>query len=115
MSRKIVHHTVALCALVVTAGCGGDAPVATLDRASFIDTYVELRIAALQRGLGTVGDALRDTILTSQGVTEAQLVEFAEVHGTDLEYMRDVWAEVTDRLDAVSFEPVSPEPSPTGG
>jgi len=108
------HIPVAAAALLALVGCGEAAPPETLDRQLFVDTYVELRAAALQRGLPTVGDAVRDSVLTRQGVTDEELVEFAEVHGADLEYMRDIWIEVAARLDSIPFDYVGPESSPAG-
>lgn len=116
MSRLSLRHTlVAAAALLTLAGCEEEAPTASLDRETFIDTYVELRQAALQRGLSTVGDALRDSVLTRSGVTEDALVEFAEVHGSDLEFMRDVWTEVAARLDSIPFDYVGSGVDSTAG
>ena len=87
--------------LVVLFGCGGGAPQGdTIDRELFITTYVDLRMAALDTDSSRVSDSERDEILQQHGVTADDLTTFADVHGADLEYMRDVWAEVELRLDS---------------
>jgi hypothetical protein len=96
------------CLLLVTIGavaCGGEPEPATIDRSTFIDTYVALRTAALQRGNAAVDAPLRDTVLRAAGVTEEELLTFAEVHGADFDFMREVWADVSAQLDSISFQP----------
>ena len=80
------------------AACGGDASD-TIDRDAFIQTYVDLRIAALDSDSLRLSDEDREEVLGRHGVTIADLETFAEVHATDLDYMRDVWNEVEVRLD----------------
>jgi len=86
--------------LLVLFGCGGGPQGDTIDREVFITTYVDLRIAALDTDSARVGESERDAILQQHGVTADDLTTFADVHGADLEYMRDVWAEVELRLDS---------------
>jgi len=115
LHRPLRHAAALLVAVALLTACDEETPTASLDRATFIDTYVELRAAALQRGLPTVDDALRDSVLASRGVSEEALVEFAEVHGAELDYMQGVWAEVSERLDSLRFDPVSSGKDPSGG
>ena len=89
----------ALLTLLVVVGCGGGAQRDTIDREVFISTYADLRMAALDTDSSRVGEAERDAILQEHGVTADELTTFADVHGEDLEYMRDVWADVELRLD----------------
>jgi hypothetical protein len=98
-----------LIALLGAAACGSDPEPVTIDRATFVDTYVALRTAALQRGNAAVDGPLRDTVLRESGVSEEQLVTFAEVHGADFDFMRGVWTEVSARLDSISFRPPGPD------
>lgn len=86
-------------------GCGGvgdsadDAPV--IDRSAFVRTYVALREEALLHGGGgqtDLPDSLRTAVLAREGVTEDELIRFAEVRGTDIPYMQEVWAEIEARL-----------------
>ena len=57
-------------------------------------------MAALDTDSSRVGTAERDAILQQHGVAADDLTTFADVHGADLEYMRDVWAEVELGLSA---------------
>ncbi len=84
-------------ALVV--GCGPSTPEGLIEEETFIATYVELRIAAFDTDSARLADADRQAILTANGVTEDDLLEFVRVHSTNLDYMRDVWNEVEVRLD----------------
>lgn len=87
--------------LVLTA-CGGvfggEEPE-TVDRSAFIATYVDLRIAALRTD-GTLDPTRRQAILSEHGVTEEELLEFAEIHGRDPAFMRDLWSDVEQKLDS---------------
>jgi hypothetical protein len=86
--------------LAATAACTSGAPAETIERDVFIDTYVDLRVAALDTDSGTVAAADRDAILEQHGVTEEELVAFADANSAELEFMRDVWTEVEERMDA---------------
>lgn len=96
--RRAIRTLAAIALVTVTAACGSDGPD-TIDRQAFIDTYVDLRVAALTSETGTVSDADRTRILQEHGVTEDDLLTFADVHGRDAVFMRDVWDEVERRLD----------------
>ena len=95
--------------LVVASGCGSEtAPegdVVTIDRETFISTYVDLRVAALSAEGDTITAEQRATILADHGVAADDLMEFAEVHGEEVFYMREVWNEVEARLDAARERP----------
>ena len=80
------------------ATCGGEAePVGVLDREAFIATWVDLRTAALRTG-DPLPEAERTRVLRERGVTEDQLLGFAEAHGNDPRYMAEVWTEVETRM-----------------
>jgi len=101
-------------ALALLAGaCGGGAPGPAeeggLDRETFIAAYVDLRTGAIRSEGRQLGDADRTSILSRHGVTEDQLMAFAELHGDDVEFMRGVWDEVEARLDAVRVLPGADE------
>jgi hypothetical protein len=87
--------------LSLTTACGGgqttpgDEPI---DREVFIETYVDLRVAAAQAGDFVVPTEEREEILARHGVTAESLLRFADVHGRDVEFMNEVWAEVERRL-----------------
>lgn len=83
--------------------CGPEAP-ATIERQTFVDVYVELRAAALDDTNALISPSVRDGILSNHGITAEDLVEFAEVHAGDPEFMRGVWDEIEERLNVVSLE-----------
>ncbi|MDX1647784.1 MAG: hypothetical protein R3304_11625 [Longimicrobiales bacterium] len=99
-----------MAAMTVLGACGSSTPDDVIDRETFIDAYVELRVAALDTDSQRVAAADREAILQRLGVTEDDLLRFAEVHGGELEYMREVWNEVELRLD----QPSDPTPAENG-
>ncbi|MDH3270093.1 MAG: hypothetical protein OEN56_02100 [Gemmatimonadota bacterium] len=88
------------------SGCGPSDPEGVIDRETFIDAYVQLRVAALDTDSQRVAGGDRDRILADLGISESDLTTFVEVRGGELEFMRDVWTEVELRLDRT---PDSPE------
>lgn len=84
---------------------GGASPEAdagkVIEREAFIATYVDLRLETLDNPAYRVDDDERDEILERHDVTEDDLFQFVDVHGTDVEYMRDLWADVEARILAV--------------
>lgn len=97
LRRRTRPLAAAVLAWLLTA-CGGGVPQ-TIDRDLFIDTYVDLRMAALDADSAKLSDADRGEILTRHGVTEEDLLSFAEIHAAELEFMREVWNDVELRLD----------------
>lgn len=103
--RRSLSSCLAVLTILVGTGCG-DMPLpleVDLDRETFVATYVDLRLAALETPDGRLPEPRRDSILRVHGVTAEQLLEFAEVRGRDPEYMSAVWDEVLARMDG---EPV---------
>lgn len=90
---------IALTAVLVA--CGSDSAEGVLDREVFITTYVELRADALLSDDGQLSDDDRARVLQEHGVSEDDLLAFAQQHGRDLAFMREVWDEVEERLDAM--------------
>jgi hypothetical protein len=90
--------------ILFAAACGDDGspaqPGDTIDREHFIATYVDLRVTALSGEGRELTDDERARVLSEHEVTEEQLLAFAEAHGEDLPYMKEVWNEVELRLDA---------------
>ncbi|MDX1493464.1 MAG: hypothetical protein R3253_05370 [Longimicrobiales bacterium] len=74
-------------------------PEGTIERETFIQAYVELRVAALDTDSSRIADADRERILNDFGITGDDLLDFVRVHASDLDYMREVWNEVELRLD----------------
>lgn len=94
-------RTLAAAALMAAAAaCGdGDVPEGALDRDTFIEVWVELQAATAELP-EAAQPAERARILGARGLTEDDLLEFVEVHGSDIAYMNDVWGEVLQRLEA---------------
>ncbi len=77
-----------------------------IDRDTFIETQVELELAATETTTEELTQVQRDSILAEQGVTEEELEAFIAVHGADELYMTELWAEVDRRvLEARGLEP----------
>jgi hypothetical protein len=100
--RTLVHticRAVLLLGLSVPAGCGrGDATTA-IERDRFVETIVELRHAAMEtRGDTAAYEVRKQQILQEQGVTEAELRDYVERRGRDVEHMAEVWNEINTRL-----------------
>ena len=95
-------------AVALSSGCGSEPTAEAMPRETFIEAYVALRKAALDTDSAKLAAPDREAILDRLGVTEEELLEFAEVHGRDVEYMRDVWNEVELRLDQAP-SPAGPE------
>ena len=92
-------------ALIFATGCAGDAPE-TISREAFIETYVALRVAELTESGGEVISAeTRDRVLEEQGVTEEDFFGFAEVHGGDVDFMKEVWDDVEKRMEVLRNPP----------
>lgn len=92
-------HLAAACVVVCgLAACRGAAPDA-IDREVFVDTYVDLRIAALDTDSAKLSETDRAEILARHGVTEDDLLTFADAYAAELDFMRDVWSDVELRMD----------------
>ena len=96
----VAARSVALFAATVLAAACAEPPPggAPIDREIFIETYVELRLAALESDELAVTPDQREEILARHGVEEERLLHFADVHGEDTDFMNEVWAEVERRL-----------------
>ena len=93
-------------ALTLCWSCGGgapDVPEETPGRPEFIGAYLDLRTAVLSSGSTDRSNEVRDSILAVYDVTNQDLLDFVEIHGEDVEFMRDLWTEiearVTERLE----------------
>jgi len=85
--------------LLACGGTGNAPPEGLIDRSAFIDAYVDLRVSALNEESGEISDAGRAEVLQKHSLQEEDLLDFAEGHGRDLDFMRDVWNEIELRLD----------------
>ena len=93
-------HAVALLLLVLSVGCStSDSGGNAIDREVFIETYVDLRISALQTDSQRLAVLDREAILAEHGVVATDLTHFATTYSDDVLFMRDVWNEVESRMD----------------
>lgn len=82
-------------------GCGGGGPTpatTTISKDKFVTTYVKLREAAVAADSAGL-DSARAAVLRQTGVTQQDMLAFADVHGRDVAFMKDVWDEVEQRLE----------------
>ena len=81
-------------------GCSGGNAISeeTIDRETFVATYVDLRRTALSSPGQTLTDTDRERVLRQNAVSEGELIAFAEARGGDASYMLRVWEEVGARL-----------------
>lgn len=98
-----VHVRVALSAVVaalVLVGCRDEQPVGPMPRETFIEVMVELRRVVAENPTQAEFEARKAEILEEANVTDSALVEYARVHGRELEHMAEVWDSVNARLRA---------------
>ncbi|TVR53039.1 MAG: hypothetical protein EA421_12260 [Gemmatimonadales bacterium] len=84
----------------------------TISEEAFVETMVELRRAAAHWEMRRLPVEERDSILAIRSRTPEDLLEFVEVHGTDVPYMNRVWTRVEARLtgrDVESLQDDAPE------
>ena len=77
----------------------------TISRETFVETYVALRAAELRSPGAVIPDEDRDRVLAEMGVSEEELLTFAEVHGDDVLFMAAVWMDVQNRMEELSSRP----------
>lgn len=100
---RIIVSVVTITLCWSCAGGATDLPEDTPGREEFIGAYLDLRTAALSLESIELTDAVRDSILAVNDVTEQDLLDFVETHGEDIAFMRDLWTEIetllTERLE----------------
>ena len=100
-SDSVIPIPVLLIALTLAWGCefaARGSPAEVQEREHFISAYVDLRIWVLRMRTTQMGDAVRDSLLAAHDVTEDELLNFVDTHGTDVEFMRDVWNDIETRI-----------------
>ena len=83
-----------------------------ISREAFIQAYVELRVGALRSPGQEMPLEERDRILANLGLADQDLLDFVEVRGRDVQFMRRVWEEV-DSIITERREITKP-PTPRG-
>ena len=104
-------HRLTLGLLLSSLACGGsqsNLPAGDLIKPEdFIATYVDLRAAALITEDGQVTEVGRSEVLDRHGISEEDLISFAEAYGEDLTFMQEIWNEIELRLENTSSSPDS--------
>lgn len=88
--------------VILFVACGsreGPLPPDLMERDTFVDVYVALRMQALTSPQAELPEEERARILAEYDVTVEDLVAFAEAHGRDPDYMLEVWREIEERLN----------------
>lgn len=104
MKRQQIGGSVVLAlaaTVAATATCAPNESVSSdvMTREAFIETYVALRAAGLQTESRVISPEDRERVLAERGVAQEELLHFAQVHGGDATFMREVWEEVESRLE----------------
>lgn len=89
------------------AGACGTAPEEVMTWQEFVDVYVGLRTAELRSPDAVITEARRDSVLVAHGVTEDDLLAFAERYGENVTFMEGVWSAVENRMVELSSRPDS--------
>lgn len=110
--------------LVAAGGCGNSASGPsrgdTISRERFVEAFYELRKEGIRSPMMEISLQARDRILEDLGVTEEELITFAEAWGTDGEMMQGIWEEVDslmklDRMRGRGEPDVDEEPDEESG
>ena len=100
---RIIVSTIVVMLCSSCSGGTTDPPEDTAEREAFIGAYLDLRATLLSGPSTDLDNEARDSILSAYGVTDQDLVDFIDMHGEDVEFMRDLWTEVetlqTERLE----------------
>jgi hypothetical protein len=105
---RVRRSWVVLACLASLQACvahGSDAEGDAIPKDTFVLAYVQLREAALNLAPERV-DSARAAILAEHHLTQQDLLTFADVHGRDVNLMKDVWDEVEKRLDALTRDSI---------
>ncbi|UCC74389.1 MAG: hypothetical protein JSV86_07480, partial [Gemmatimonadota bacterium] len=101
-TRGVLGAIVALSTLLALAACGrGELDWGTgIDRQEYVDTYVEILLAAEIAEDSVAATESARAILARRGLTEDDLLEFGRRHMDDPEYLAEVWTEIEERIRA---------------
>jgi len=94
-------------AILIASSCSPREPdgeeSSVISREAFIQAYVKLREGALKAPGQEMSLEERDRILADLGLVDQDLLDFVEVRGRDIQFMRRVWEEI-DSLITVMRE-----------
>ncbi len=97
----------ALLALLALFACSGGqvAPVPqpgeTISKEVFVETMVEIRVAALRATDRRLPGGAGERILRERGIEEEDLVKFARAWGANPALMTGVWAAIQEKIDSI--------------
>ncbi len=80
----------------------------TIEEDRFVAVMADLRGEMQELDGRILGEAERGTILQRHGVTEEDLLHFADNYGPDVSFMHRVWTRVDSTMAARTAEPGSP-------
>jgi hypothetical protein len=84
---------------LILAGCEVDENTFGAEDLRFVDTMVELRVAALTAGTDTAQfEERREEVLRENGVTEEALRAYVEANSSNLDHMAAIWDSISARL-----------------
>jgi hypothetical protein len=98
--------------LLSFAGCGDEeAPPETgISRQEYIETYVEILLAAEAAADSIAASESARAILARRGLTEDDLLEFGWRYVDDPEYLAEVWREIEEQIrDPEGADPAGQE------
>lgn len=99
-ARRALGAVLALGALLSLPACPDGEPRhdTGISRQEYVDTYVEILLAAeLAEDSIAATESVR-AILARRGLTEDDLLEFGYRHTDDPEYLAEVWSEIEERI-----------------
>ena len=99
-ARRALGVVLALGALLSFPACRDGEPQheTAISRQEYVDTYVEILLAAELAEDSIAATESARAILARRGLTEDDLLEFGRRHTDDPEYLAEVWSEIEERI-----------------
>lgn len=88
----------ALGALFLLQACGADEEKGPITRQQYVDAYVDILLATDEERDAMAASRVAAEILEARGLTEEDLLEFANRHSEDPEFLAEVWLEIEMKL-----------------
>jgi len=110
--RRVLGASLALGTLLSLSGCTSEES-GRLTREEYIEVFVEILLAAEETRDSVAATYATLAILERRGLTEEDLLEFANRYVDDAQGLADIWAEIEERLRA-PVEEEEPEEDPGG-
>jgi hypothetical protein len=110
--RRVLGASLALGTLLSIPACSSEER-GRLTREEYIEVFVEILLTAEESRDSVAATYATLAILERRGLTEEDLIEFANRYVDDAQALADIWAEIEERLRA-PVEPQEPEEDPGG-